>query len=128
MGLEVLYCSAHVLFCRAYPVEPTHHMVGFVRIGGHPPFVQIWCEGAEARCGEALAHPTDLLIEPPPFLDDHDVFCTAGRLCQITRDRTAKRDCILDSLAHWLSSSRCLDGNVWLPRAVEPVSLVVGSG
>src|SRR5262249_34102802 len=98
--LQVLHCPAHVLFRGAYPVEPSHEMVRFVRLGGDPPLIQIRRQRIKARGREAIAHPTDLIVESPPLLDDHDMFCTASGCGQITGDTPTLRGFVLHGLAH----------------------------
>src|SRR5262249_39058735 len=98
--LQVLHSPTHVLFCGAYPVEPGPAMVRFVRISGDSSFIEIWRQGVKASSREAIAYPTDLVVESPPFLDDHNVFRTAGGCGQITRDTPTVRGFVLHGLAH----------------------------
>src|SRR5207253_552601 len=99
-GLQVLHGSAHVLFGGAYPIESGHEMVRFVWLGSNSPFIEIRRQSVKARGREALAHPTDLIVESPPLLNDHDVFCTASSCGQITGDTPTVRGFVLHSLAH----------------------------
>ncbi len=47
-------------------------MVSLVRHGGDPPVVEIGRKGIIAGAGKAVGDPTDLVVEPPPLLNDDD--------------------------------------------------------
>jgi hypothetical protein len=66
------YCTADVLRGSVGEVEVAHHVLGFRRIKGDVAPVDVRHQSPVAAFGEPVDDALDLVVEPPPLLDNND--------------------------------------------------------
>ena len=69
---EELHRAANVLRGGIAKVERAHEVVCFFRFDGGFASVQVGHQCLKAGNGKAICDAANLVIEPPPFLDDHN--------------------------------------------------------
>ena len=64
--------AAQILVRRVWEIEVGHQMVGFVGHGGEAALIEVGSERVVAGPRKSIRDAANLIVEPPPLLNDHD--------------------------------------------------------
>ena len=68
----MLHRAAYVLTCGVAEIQVSHQVFGLLRVEANLTAVQIRDECAVAAFGVPVRDTFDLIVEPPPLLNDDD--------------------------------------------------------